>query len=75
MTLKEFGLLEYLMRHPNQVLNREQILDNLWDFGFDSFSNVVDVHIKNLRKKLEDETNEEFLETIRGVGYRIKDIN
>jgi DNA-binding response OmpR family regulator len=73
LTLKEFSLLEYLMRHPNQVLKREQILDNLWDFGFDSFSNVVDVHIKNLRKKLEDKSNGEFLETIRGIGYRIKD--
>lgn len=75
LTLKEFGLLEYLMRHPNQVLNREQILDNLWDFGFDSFSNIVDVHIKNLRKKLGDESGGKFLETIRGVGYRIKDTN
>lgn len=75
LTLKEFGLLEYLMRHPNQVLNREQILDNLWDFGFDSFSNIVDVHIKNLRKKLKDRNNGKFLETIRGVGYRIKETN
>lgn len=74
LTLKEFSLLEYLMRHPNQVLNREQILDNLWDFGFDSFSNVVDVHVKNLRKKLDDESGEKILETVRGVGYRIKDM-
>ena len=73
LTLKEFGLLEYLMRHPNQVLTREQILDHLWDFAFDSFSNVVDVHIKNLRKKIDGENNEKILETIRGVGYRIKD--
>ncbi len=72
LTLKEFGLLEYLMRHPNQVLTREQILDHLWDFAFDSFSNVVDVHIKNLRKKIDGENNEKILETIRGVGYRIK---
>ncbi|KKT28626.1 MAG: Two component transcriptional regulator, winged helix family [Candidatus Yanofskybacteria bacterium GW2011_GWA1_44_21] len=72
LTLKEFGLLEYLMRHPNQVLTREQILDHLWDFAFDSFSNVVDVHIKNLRKKVDGEYNEKLLETIRGVGYRIK---
>jgi len=71
LTLKEFSLLEYLMRHPDQVLNREQILDNLWDFGFDSFSNVVDVHIKNLRKKLKDEDGKKILETVRGVGYRI----
>ena len=72
LTLKEFGLLEYLMRHPNQVLTREQILDHLWDFAFDSFSNVVDVHMKNLRKKVDGDTNEKLLETIRGVGYRIK---
>lgn len=72
LTLKEFGLLEYLMRHPNQVLTREQILDHLWDFAFDSFSNVVDVHMKNLRKKVDGNNSEKLLETIRGVGYRIK---
>lgn len=71
LTLKEFSLLEYLMRHPNQVVNREQILDNMWDFGFDSFSNIIDVHIKNLRKKLEDNKRENLLETIRGVGYKL----
>jgi len=71
LTLKEFSLLEYLMRHPNQVINREQILDNMWDFGFDSFSNIIDVHIKNLRKKLEDSKKENLLETIRGVGYKL----
>lgn len=72
LTLKEFSLLEYLMRNPNQVLNREQILDNLWDFGFDSFSNVIDVHVKNLRKKLKENGINNCLETIRGIGYRIK---
>ena len=72
LTLKEFGLLEYLMRHPNQVMTREQILDHLWDFAFDSFSNVVDVHVKNLRKKIDGENHDRLLETIRGVGYRIK---
>jgi len=72
LTLKEFGLLEYLMRHPNQVLNREQIWDSLWDFADNSFSNVVDVHMKNLRKKVDSGTNKKLLETIRGVGYRIK---
>ncbi len=71
LTLKEFSLLEYLMRHPNQVVNREQILDNMWDFGFDSFSNIIDVHIKNLRKKLSDDKKEKLLETIRGVGYKL----
>ncbi len=71
LTLKEFGLLEYLMRHPNQVLTREQILDHLWDFAFDSFSNIVDVHMKNLRKKVDQDYHDKLLETIRGVGYKI----
>ncbi len=70
LTVKEFSLLEYLMRHPGQVVNRNQILDHLWGFDFDSFSNVVDVHIKNLRRKLGGAKSP--IETIRGVGYRIK---
>jgi DNA-binding response OmpR family regulator len=70
LTLKEFSLLEYMMRHPNQVLSREQILSNIWDFAFDSFSNVVDVHITNLRKKIGDKDCK-VLETVRGVGYRL----
>lgn len=69
LTLKEFGLLEYLMRHSNQVVNREQIIASLWDFAFDSFSNIVDVHITNLRKKIGDK-NAKLIETIHGVGYR-----
>lgn len=72
LTLKEFALLEYLMRNPGQVFTREQLLDHAWDYSFDSFSNVVDVHMKNLRKKIDDNQNEKLLETIRGVGYRIK---
>lgn len=72
LTLKEFGLLEYLMRHPNQVMTREQILDHLWDFAFDSFSNIVDVHMKNLRKKVDQDYHDKMLETVRGVGYKIK---
>jgi len=70
LTLKEFSLLEHLMRHPNQVLNREQIISSVWDFAFDSFSNVVDVHITNLRKKIGDH-NGRFIETVHGLGYRI----
>lgn len=72
LTAKEFSLLEYFMRNPGQVLTREQALSRLWDFDFDSFSNVVDVHIKNLRKKIGDGKREKLLETVRGVGYRFK---
>jgi DNA-binding response OmpR family regulator len=71
LTLKEYSLLEYLMRHPNQAMNREQIVTNLWDFAFDSFSNVVDVHVNNLRKKIGD-SGGKLLETARGIGYRFK---
>ncbi len=71
LTLKEFALLEYLIRHPNQVLNREQILSNLWDFAFDSFSNVVDVHVTNLRKKLKDKDGS-LIKTIYGIGYKLE---
>lgn len=72
LTVKEFALLEYLMRHPNQVINRNQILDHLWGFDFDSFSNVVDVHMKNLRKKINNKYRR-ILETVRGIGYKIRD--
>lgn len=71
LTLKEFNLLEYLMKHPNQVLSREQILFNLWGFEFDSFSNIVDAHIKNLRKKIDGGRKQKLLETVRGMGYRL----
>jgi len=72
LTLKEHSILEYLMRHPGRVLTREDILDHVWDFQFSSFSNVVDVHVKNLRKKLNDESGR-LIETVRGVGYRMVD--
>lgn len=70
LTLKEFGLLECLMRHPGEALSRDTILYGVWDFEFDSFANVVDVHIASLRKKLNDK-NGKLIETIRGIGYKI----
>lgn len=71
LTLKEFGLLEYFMRHPNQVVNREDLLNHLWDFNYVGFSNVVDVHVKNLRRKLDKGGGSGSLETVRGIGYRL----
>lgn len=70
LTTKEFALLEFFMRHPDQVLGREHILEHVWDFNFNSFSNVVDVHVKNLRKKLGQGEERIFIETVSGVGYR-----
>lgn len=71
LTLKEFGLLEYFMRRPNQVVNREDLLSHLWDFNYIGFSNVVDVHVKNLRRKLGEANGDNVLETVRGIGYRL----
>jgi DNA-binding response OmpR family regulator len=72
LTLKEFSLLEYFMRNPNRVINREELLNHLWDFNYTSFfSNALDVHIKNLRKKLDYDKESSILETIRGIGYRM----
>lgn len=72
LTAKEFALLELFMLHPGQVFDREQLTNRLWDFNFDSFSNVVDVHIKNLRKKLDYGKSQQTIETVRGVGYRLQ---
>ena len=72
LTLKEFRLLEYFMRNAGITLTREDILNNLWDYEFDSFSNVVDVHVKNLRKKVDLNYKEKLFQTVWGVGYKIK---
>lgn len=72
LTLKEFGLLEYFLRHPGEVVNREDLLAHLWDFNYESFSNVIDVHVKNLRRKLARGDRGDLLETVRGIGYRLR---
>ncbi|MEX2014259.1 MAG: response regulator transcription factor [Parcubacteria group bacterium] len=71
LTLREFGLLEYFLRHPNEVINREDLITHLWDFNYESFSNVVDVHVKNLRQKLDRGVSPSVLETVRGIGYKL----
>lgn len=71
LTLKEYMVLEYLMINKGQVLMRDQFLDHCWDFAYDSFSNIVDVYIKRLRRKLNDK-NEKYIKTIRGVGYKFQ---
>ncbi len=69
LTLKEFAILEFFLRNQNQVLHRDKIITHVWDFNYDTFSNVVDVHIKNLRKKLGDGDTVIF-ESIHGIGYK-----
>jgi DNA-binding response OmpR family regulator len=71
LTPREFSLLEYFMRHPGQTLTRTQIAEHIWNFDFAGDSNVVDVYIGYLRRKLGRETDQPLLHTVRGVGYRI----
>ena len=72
LTLKEFSLLECFMRQPGEGLSREKLFDHVWDFNSLSWSNVLDVHMKNLRKKLgTNDDGEQLFETVRGVGYRL----
>lgn len=71
ITLKEYGILEYLMLHFNQVIGRDMLLDHVWDMGFVSFSNVVDVRINSLRKKLGPKSKS-TIETVRGIGYKLE---
>jgi two-component system copper resistance phosphate regulon response regulator CusR len=70
LTLKEFMVLEYLMRNVGKVVTRDELYAHAWDFADSSFSNTVDVHIKNLRKKIKD--NGKIIQTIRGVGYKME---
>ena len=71
LTAKECRLLEYLMRHPNQVLTRTMIAEHVWNYEFDNATNVIDVHIRNLRQKIDDPFPIKLIHTVRGVGYRI----
>jgi two-component system OmpR family response regulator len=73
LTGKEFALLEYLMRRPGEVVSRTQILEHVWDFGFDGDSNVVDVYIRYLRQKVDRPFGQDTIETVRGSGYRLRE--
>jgi DNA-binding response OmpR family regulator len=71
LTVKEFQLLEYFMLHPEEVVRRTTLLEKVWDMHFDPESNVVDVHVGNLRRKLTRAAGEALLGTVRGVGFRL----
>jgi two-component system response regulator MprA len=72
-TAKEFDLLQHFMRNPGQVLRREQLLDAVWGFDFGASSNVVDVYVGYVRQKLEQSGRPRVLQTVRGVGYILKE--
>jgi DNA-binding response OmpR family regulator len=72
LTPREFALLEYLMRSPGRVLTRAQICEQVWSYDFDPGTNLVEVYIQRLRKKVDGAVTAKLIETIRGVGYRLQ---
>ncbi len=71
LTPKEFSILEYLLRHKGEVLTRTQITEHVWDYNFDALSNVIDVFIAALRKKINHQVKNKLISTIHGVGFKI----
>jgi DNA-binding response OmpR family regulator len=71
LTAKEFSLLEYFMRNPNRVITREMAESHIWSYDFQASSNVVDVYVRRLRRKIDDPSEVKLFETVRGVGYRM----
>ena len=73
LTAKEYALLEYLVRNPNQVLTRTMIAEHVWDYTFDSFTNIIDVYVNYLRKKIDRDAEKKLIHTVRGVGYILRE--
>ena len=73
LTPKEFSLLEYLIRNTGHVLSRTMITEKVWGYGFESYSNLIEVHINHLRKKLDQGSGVRLLHTVKGVGYVLED--
>ncbi|MGD1716671.1 response regulator transcription factor [Dapis sp. BLCC M172] len=73
LTAKEFDLLEYLMAHPRQVLTRDRILETVWGYDFMGDSNIIEVYVRYLRLKLEANSEKRLIQTVRGVGYVLRD--
>ena len=73
LTSKEYALLEYLMRNAEQTLTRTMIAEHVWDYTFDSFTNIIDVYVNYLRKKVDKDYAKKLIHTVRGVGYVLKE--
>jgi DNA-binding response OmpR family regulator len=73
LTPKEFHLLQHFLLHPEEVVRRTELLEKVWDMHFDPESNVVDVHVGNLRRKLKTAAGKDLIRTVRGVGFRLQD--
>jgi len=73
LTPKEFELLKILIANPGRVFSRDQLMESIWGYNYIGDSRTVDVHIRHLRQKIEEDSGEKFIETIRGIGYRFKE--
>ncbi len=73
LTAKEYGLLEYMMRNPSTVLSRAMIAEHVWDYAFDSFTNIIDVYVNYLRKKVDKDFSVKLIHTVRGQGYILRE--
>ena len=73
LTAKEFDLLELFLRHPSQVLTREMIYEHIWEYDFGGESNIIEVYVRYLRTKLEAGGKSRLIQTVRGVGYALRD--
>jgi len=72
LTTKEYVILEHFMRHPNVVVTRRMLEEHAWDYDFDSLSNLIDVYIRRLRRKIDTEGGRSVIQTVRGAGYRLR---
>ena len=72
LTTKEFALLDYFMRNPGRVLTRTMIAEHVWDYDFDSMTNVIDVYVNYLRRKIDSDQDQKLIHTVRGVGYMLE---
>lgn len=72
LTAKEYALLEYLMQNPDRVLSRNMIIEHVWDQSFDGITNIVDVYVRHLRSKIDEESDHKMIRTVRGTGYMIR---
>jgi DNA-binding response OmpR family regulator len=74
LTTKEYSILEYFMSHPNMVITRTMLEENAWDYEYDSMSNIIDVYIRRLRRKIDGDGEDSLIQTVRGAGYRLKTV-
>ena len=74
LTSKEYVVLEYFMRHPNIVITRTMLEEHAWDYEFDSMSNLIDVYIRRLRRKIDERGRASVIQTVRGAGYRLREL-